>query len=397
MKTKLLLCFLSLSCIVNAQWLNIHTFRNPAYSFITCNNNLYAGLGGGGVYTSQDSGTTWVAVNNGIQFGGAYIFSLESRNDSIYAVLFGDVCFTYNNGANWSSLNLNLSMNSYVYALIPKGNFLFAGVGHDNSNGVYRKQLNGSGWTQVNNGLPVNVGVNAFVINTNSLFSGTDLGVYVSIDNGLNWTSSNNGIGAGISVKSLHIVNGNLLAGTNNGIYVSSNNGSTWNYSNGLPSNSVVTSFTSNNNDVVAGTYDGAFLSSDNGLNWTNFSNGIGSNSVYSLTSLGNYFYAGTGGNIFTTNPSLATSIPEKNTDIDDTWSVYPNPFSSQTTLQTDQLFKNATLTVYNSYGQTVKQINNISGQAVVFSRDNLPNGIYFLQLTVSSKVIATKKILITD
>ena len=36
---------------------------------------------------------------------------------------------------------------------------------------------------------------------------------------------------------------------------------------------------------------------------------------------------------------------------------IYPNPFSTQTTLQTDQQLENATLTLYNSLGQTVKKI----------------------------------------
>lgn len=64
------------------------------------------------------------------------------------------------------------------------------------------------------------------------------------------------------------------------------------------------------------------------------------------------------------------------------TFIVYPNPFSLQTTLQTDNSFHNATLTVYNCFGQTVKQIKNISGQTVVLSRDNLASGLYFIRLT---------------
>jgi hypothetical protein len=400
MKTKLLLCFLALTGIANAQWYNIRKFpnSNSVYSIITCGNNLYAGLGGGGVYKSQDSGATWVAVNNGIQFGGAYVYSLTSRNDSIFAGGFGEVCFTHNNGLNWSLLNLNLSLNSSVYSIITKDNFLFAGVGHDNSNGVYRKQINGNGWTKVSNGLPMNVGVNAFVVNNNSLFAGTDLGVYISIDNGLKWTSSNNGISAGLSVKSLHVINGNLLAGTNSGIFVSFDNGSTWNYSTGLPSNTAVACFSSNNNNVLAGTSNGVYLSSDNGLKWSDFSNGLTNiTSFLSITSLENYFYGGNGYGISTTNPSLATSISENNTSIDDAWSIYPNPFSSQTTLLTNNLFKNATLTVCNSYGQILKQMNNLSGQTIIIQRENLSNGLYLLRLMQDGKIIATDKFVITD
>lgn len=79
------------------------------------------------------------------------------------------------------------------------------------------------------------------------------------------------------------------------------------------------------------------------------------------------------------------------------TLNIYPNPFSSSTTLHTDNPFYNATLTVDNCFGQTVKQIKNISGQTVTLFRNNLPSGLYFLRLTEDNQVIATKKLLITD
>jgi len=76
---------------------------------------------------------------------------------------------------------------------------------------------------------------------------------------------------------------------------------------------------------------------------------------------------------------------------------IFPNPFSFLTTLQTDILLKNATLTVYNCFGQTVAQIKNISGQTVTLHRDNLPSGLYFVRLTEENKTIAVDKLVITD
>lgn len=76
---------------------------------------------------------------------------------------------------------------------------------------------------------------------------------------------------------------------------------------------------------------------------------------------------------------------------------IFPNPFSTQTTFQTDNLLQNATLTVDNCFGQTVKQIKNISGQTITLHRDNLTSGLYFVRLTEDSKVIAIKKVVITD
>ncbi len=60
-------------------------------------------------------------------------------------------------------------------------------------------------------------------------------------------------------------------------------------------------------------------------------------------------------------------------------FSIFPNPFISSTTIQTKGILKNAALTICNSYGQTVKQVNNISGQTCSLYRDNLPRGLYFI------------------
>lgn len=76
---------------------------------------------------------------------------------------------------------------------------------------------------------------------------------------------------------------------------------------------------------------------------------------------------------------------------------VYPNPFSSKAILQTDNYLINATLTVDNVFGLTVKQIENISGQTIVLHRDNLPSGLYFVRLAEYNKIIATRKIIITN
>ncbi|MFM7216577.1 MAG: T9SS type A sorting domain-containing protein, partial [Bacteroidota bacterium] len=77
--------------------------------------------------------------------------------------------------------------------------------------------------------------------------------------------------------------------------------------------------------------------------------------------------------------------------------SLYPNPFSTETTLWTDKRLNNATLIVDNIFGQTVAQIININGQTVTLHRDNLPNGLYFVRLTQNNKIIATNKLVIAD
>ncbi|MFT5348183.1 MAG: hypothetical protein ACI9M3_001221, partial [Bacteroidia bacterium] len=75
---------------------------------------------------------------------------------------------------------------------------------------------------------------------------------------------------------------------------------------------------------------------------------------------------------------------------------IYPNPFSKKTTFNTNVNLKDATLIIYNSH-KVVRQIENISGTIFTFKRDNLPNGLYWIKLMEDKKVIAIKKIVITE
>lgn len=76
---------------------------------------------------------------------------------------------------------------------------------------------------------------------------------------------------------------------------------------------------------------------------------------------------------------------------------IYPNPCSSSATIQTNGLLKNAGLTIINAFGQELKHIPSLSGNSVAFSRDDLPSGLYFIQLTEENMVIVVEKFIISD
>lgn len=80
-----------------------------------------------------------------------------------------------------------------------------------------------------------------------------------------------------------------------------------------------------------------------------------------------------------------------------DFFSILPNPLISSTTIHPIRNLQNATLTILNSYGQTLKQVKNISGNSVFLSRDNLASGLYFIRLTEENKTLAVKKLIIAD
>jgi len=78
-------------------------------------------------------------------------------------------------------------------------------------------------------------------------------------------------------------------------------------------------------------------------------------------------------------------------------FSVFPNPFSNYTTLHTNHLLKDATLRVYNTCGQEVKEIRNISGQSVTLNREYLTSGVYYVRLTENNITLKVDKLVITD
>jgi len=73
------------------------------------------------------------------------------------------------------------------------------------------------------------------------------------------------------------------------------------------------------------------------------------------------------------------------------------NPNVAECTIQSDVYLQNATLTLINASGCRVMQMQNISGNSFVVTRNSLPAGIYFLQLNQSNKMLGTAKVVFTD
>lgn len=87
----------------------------------------------------------------------------------------------------------------------------------------------------------------------------------------------------------------------------------------------------------------------------------------------------------------------DENGSIESSLNIYPNPFNSFTTIQMSKELSNAEINIYDIYGIKISTINNVAGQVVTLYRETLPSGMYFVYLTQAGKMIATKKLLITD
>jgi len=133
----------------------------------------------------------------------------------------------------------------------------------------------------------------------------------------------------------------------------------------------------------------------------------VNSEECYSvhLTSDGGYILAGTMSIPETLSENIETSTITRcsTVGVDDktlspvSITIYPNPFSSSTTLEFSKYLNNATLTTFSITGKELKKIENISGQEIILKRENLQTGIYFIHLTEDNKTIATGKLIVTD
>ncbi len=87
-------------------------------------------------------------------------------------------------------------------------------------------------------------------------------------------------------------------------------------------------------------------------------------------------------------------AISEKENKI---MNVFPNPFSTSTTIVFKSALKNVDLVLYNVYGQKVKTISDFSGDKLKINRENLSNGIYYLNLESEDKMTETVKLVVAD
>jgi hypothetical protein len=73
---------------------------------------------------------------------------------------------------------------------------------------------------------------------------------------------------------------------------------------------------------------------------------------------------------------------------------IYPNPFSSETTISISKEMNNASINVLDVFGRTVKALK-LSGTQVILEKGDLSAGIYFVQVITNGVVFTTKKVIV--
>lgn len=96
------------------------------------------------------------------------------------------------------------------------------------------------------------------------------------------------------------------------------------------------------------------------------------------------------------TDCSMLLSVEELN-ELNNEIVYAPNPFQNELMISTKMNLQDASLKIYNSIGQLVKEQNNMNGENAIVKRDHLMSGIYFAQLLQNGKVISTQKLIVAE
>jgi hypothetical protein len=364
--------------------------------------NLFAGTIGG-VYLSMDNGTTWTAVNSGLDYPGYPTLDVSSLVVSgtnlfsgthwgIYGVSFSPLSPTL-----WTPVNNGLTSpivpTLAVYSTGTAGANLFAGT---TTGGILISTNSGGNWTPINHGLTTGF-VYALAITPNgtagaNVFAGTKGGgIFLSSDDGANWTAMNSGL-SNLYIPTLVADGPNLFAGALNGdVFRTTDSGAQWTKCgiSGLLSGIVVDSI------LLVGTTSGVFRSTDHGSSWTAVNSGISdTTSVYAMATIGTSLFAATDQNIVCIRPlSQITGVSDVSLNLRPKEFAlaqnYPNPFNPSTTIRYSLTSRSTVrLQVFNVLGQVVAELTNgeqSAGEQSISWTANVASGVYLYRIEATS------------
>jgi photosystem II stability/assembly factor-like uncharacterized protein len=399
---KLLLsfCLLFISVSVFAQWVQQTSGTNARlYSVYFTSSDTGYTVGGATILKTTDGGNIWNILSTTL--GGASVFFTDANTGFVASGL--NILKTNNAGASWSVI-LSGASDFLLSIYFPSSDTGYV-VG---MNGTILKTCDtGNTWTTLSSGISNNL-YSVYFTDINTGYAVGNVGKIIKTSNGgANWTIQTIG-----TTNVLYSIN---FPNTDTGYAVgydytlplgiilkTSDAGNTWTVlssgtSNALRSVYFIPLQGLTNIGYTVGDNGTVLKTINSGMNWTAQTSGVIDSlfSIYIIPQGGaNTGYAvGDHGKIIKT--SNGGVFVEENQSKESVISIFPNPFSTSTTLQTTINLKSATLSIYNALGQEIKTINNISGKQITLQRDNLPEGIYFIRLTEDNETIATKKLMI--
>jgi photosystem II stability/assembly factor-like uncharacterized protein len=390
MKKLLLITIIALSINASAQWIQTSCpSGGEIQSLAISGSNIFAGTQTGGVFLSNNNGSTWTAVNTGLT--NTNVFSLAVSGTNIFAGTNGGGIFlSTNNGGSWTAVNTGLTTLT-VRALAVSGTSIFAGT---DFGGIFLSTNNGGSWTSINNGLTnyFNRVVWTFAVDGANIYAGTSAAVFLSNDNGSTWT----GLGTipnSSDVKAVAANGANIYVGANTqGVTLSTNSGGTFTAANTGISNLYTTSFIFSGSNLIAGTINDAFITTNNANSWSSLNTSGLTVRCMAINST-NIFLGTWNDGVWLRAVNTLTGLSEINNQASNI-NIYPNPFTTQTTITFNTEQQNTTINITDLLGKEIKTIN-FTGRQLAIDKEEMKAGIYFLQTTDEQKNVTSRKIVI--
>lgn len=383
-----------------SSWSPLGSALNNTVSAMTSyNNELYVGgnfttAGGNSAnYIAKWNGTSWSSVGTGLN---QRVYSMAVYNGALYVggnfTTAGGNSANYIakwNGSTWSSLGSGVNGSTYhtVLAMTVYNSELVIGGMFNNADGNAVQNLtkwDGTIFSAINgvsNGTSPNVpAVACLSTNNTTLYEGGSFlnSNGITVNNLVHYSGgASTSIGGGVagtnhSVQSLAVYNGDLYVGG-------------W-FSYGV--NGPVSA-----NNIIKW----------NGTSWSALGNGITGGSSPVVMTLLVYNYALYIGGSFTTAGTTSAkniakwslgSVGIEETQEQNAITLYPNPFSSQTTISFTTEQKNCKIKKVDILGKEVKTIY-FNGKELMIEKEEMKEGIYFVQIIDEKNNIVNKKIII--
>lgn len=343
------------------------------------------------MYKTTSGGENWIIYGSDTNVNNVYSIEFADLNTG-YKVggssnLFSRIYKTTNGGINWIQKSFQSSRTIDGIDFLDANTGLICGMG-----GLIAKTTNGAEtWQIANTGSPHWHDVITYMDNNNCISGNSNGDVYRSTDGGNNWFISSN---VGSSINSISF--GDVLTGYigANGVFKTTDGGYNWVsiVSGGICHN---LKFYNSNTGFIS-TYNGRIYRTTNGgLNWADesyISSGLNFG-AYTFIDAETVYMLGSSRLFKTTNGGILTNQPEKSISIPVSFNLlqnFPNPFNPTTTISFS-IAKSSfvRLNIYGISGKIIKELINefrLSGDHnIIFDAANLPSGVYFCKLEVSS------------
>lgn len=329
--------------------------QQNAIGYVAGSNYTYNGKAR--ILKTTDAGLTWSLIfTSTVNNTGVLAMDFTSTDNGFAGTMDGDLLFTADGGANWTTSDIDPSANQGEIDVItfysPS-----QGILNTSNSGTYLTNDGGSTWVKSTGAIPGFLDV--CYASENILFAvGKNQKIYKSTNKGNQWSLIYTGSKPDNFNLGVHFIDTDhgMVSSEEGEVFRTTDGGVTWTsltFNQGGPINDVLMLTT--NDILLAATPGQVFSTSDAGINWSSDSTSWNLNRSYNKiirTPDGTQLVCGSGSTGGTIMRLAAAPLSIKNTSPSNI-SMYPNPILNSLHFE---LNESASITITNMQGKVIHQ-----------------------------------------